>query len=74
MNVYQDFLSPEEVAIITERKQPKRQIEQLNKQGIQFTKTARGNPIVRRDYANTQTKRPAQPKPKVEWTPNVLRR
>lgn len=51
INIYQDFLSPEEIYHITGRKRLSGIIEQLNAMGIPFKQNAHGKPIIRRDYA-----------------------
>ncbi|WP_455647771.1 DUF4224 domain-containing protein [Lonepinella koalarum] len=74
INLYADFLSPEEIHTLTGTKQAKRQIKWLNEVGIPFKENIKGKPIVRRDYTTQGMKRPlsqATPKPKVKWASNT---
>ena len=48
------FLTPEEVAELTDRPQPKRQIEWLQTHGWQFEVGDSGRPKVSRSYAETR--------------------
>lgn len=73
MNIYNDFLSREEIEFITQCKQKSRIVEQLNKMGIPYVTNAHGYPVVRRDYAQPKHKKITQPSNEDNWMPNVLR-
>lgn len=74
MNIYQDFLSREEIEFITQCKRKSKIVEQLNKMGIPFRENANGYPVVRRDYAQTKTRKTKTTEPANDIIiPNVLR-
>ncbi|MFD0965321.1 DUF4224 domain-containing protein [Seminibacterium arietis] len=74
MDIHRDYLSPEELAYITGRKNKSKIKEQLIKQGIKFIQTASGYPIVRRDYDSVKTR--SQPPKTIHdsWEPNIIKR
>lgn len=73
INIYQDFLSPEELTFLTGKKYKSKIIEQLNKQGIPFVLNAANQPIVRRDYHIKRRSSRSQDEPKPEWVPNAMK-
>ncbi|MDD7545358.1 DUF4224 domain-containing protein [Actinobacillus porcinus] len=73
MNIYNDFLSREEIEFITQCKQKSRIVEQLNKMGIPHVTNAHGYPVVRRDYAQSKNKATkVRPANEPELIPKVL--
>lgn len=73
MNIYNDFLSREEIEFITQCKQKSRIVEQLNKMGIPHVTNAHGYPVVRRDYAQSKNKAiKIHPANEPELIPKVL--
>lgn len=79
INIYEDFLSLEEIIFLTGYKQPARQIKRLNKLGIPFIAPC-GNtkyPVIRREFGNTIKKKytaPQDDKPKERKRSAVLNR
>ncbi|AKD37390.1 Uncharacterised protein [Pasteurella multocida] len=77
INIYNDFLSVQEIEFLTGRKQKSLIIEQLNIMGIPFKQNANGYPIVRRDYNETKSKKQRVASiscnHESDWYPNVLK-
>lgn len=74
MDIYADFLSREEIEFITQCKQKNNIKKQLNIMGIPFKENANGYPVVRRDYAQSKTRKSplVQTTTEIAWRPNVL--
>lgn len=74
INVYQDYLSKEEIEFLTGRKQKSMIVEQLNIMGIPFKLNANGYPVVRRNYDELPKHRANQVKNSKtqDWRPAVL--
>jgi len=64
------FLSPDDLAMLTGRRQKRRQIAQLRAMGIPFHVNASGVPIVAETAVQGGTPMPAQNKP--AWQPRIV--
>ena len=71
MSVYETFLTPEEIALLTGRRKKNLQIEALRNMGIPFWVNAVNAPIVAR--ATIEGRRDKVEQPEAPWVPNVLR-
>jgi len=72
MSVYETFLTPEEIAILTGRKVRRLQVEALRKMGIPFWVNAINAPIVARATIEGRKEKVEPPEPK--WVPDVLKK
>lgn len=66
------FLSPEEIAVLSGRKNKSMQIDALRQMGVPFFINGIGHPVVARSVVEGG-KAVAEP-PKKEWVPAVLRK
>ncbi len=74
MNIHADFLALEELQFLTGRKQKNAIKLWLGNMGIDYKENANGFPIVRRDYAQSRSRKTIQSAVEEEWIPNVLRK
>lgn len=74
INVYDEFLSPDEIIFMTGYTQPARQMERLNKLGIPFIepKGCSKYPIIRREYKSKIKNTVKETKPKERRRSAVL--
>lgn len=63
------FLTPDELATLTGRRQRARQIQQLRAMGVAFYVNALGWPVVARRIVEGG---PATPAPKASWQPRLV--
>lgn len=62
------FLTPDDLALLTGRRQKRRQIEQLRTMGIPFYVNAAGSPVV----VKSAVQGGATPQQKTVWQPHIV--
>jgi hypothetical protein len=63
------FLSPDEVATLTGRRQKSRQVAELRRMGVAFRINAAGRPVVVRSAVEGRQATAAEPR--ATWTPRL---